>query len=84
VTEGLAAGAADQRVEWRLSHAGAGLCTGSTATCCRRYTSSAPSGALNTQNSTEAQADTLRNHSFCIPIGWSEVVAKSSICKYLK
>lgn len=59
VTEGLAAGAADQRVEWSLSHAGAGLCTGNTATCCRRCTSSVPSGALNTQNSTEAQADTF-------------------------
>lgn len=59
VTEGLVAGAADQRVEWSLSRAGAGLCTGNTATCCRRCTSSVPSEALSIRSSTETQADTF-------------------------
>ncbi len=57
VMEGLAAGAVGQRVEWSFSHADASLCTGNTATCCRRCTSSVPSWALNTQNST---ADTFQ------------------------
>lgn len=63
VMEGLAAGAAGQRVETSFSRADAGLCTGNTATCCRRCTSSVPSWALNTQNST---ADTFKIN--CIPI----------------